>query len=146
MEKNSLIIKHNSSEGGGLFEEILSEKGWTKEVLPLYKGKTLPVSVKPYGLILIMGGPMSANDENRYPFLNKEIPFIRQILKLGKPVLGICLGAQLMAKSLGASVYPGPHKEIGWYFMNQTPSAKSDPPVFIVRPLFSGVPVAWGDF
>lgn len=127
MKKNSLIIKHNPSEGGGLFEKILREKGWTKEILPLYDGKALPVSVDSYGLILIMGGPMSANDEDRVPFLKKELPFIRQMLKLGKPVLGICLGAQLMAKSLGAQVYPGPYKEIGWYFLNQTPAAKSDP-------------------
>jgi GMP synthase (glutamine-hydrolysing) len=127
MEKNSLIIKHNSSEGAGLFEKILKEKGWEQEILPLYAGKAWPDSVDSYGLILLMGGPMSANDEDRYPFLKKEIPSIRQMLKLGKPVLGICLGAQLMAKALGARVYPGPHKEIGWYFLNQTPSAKSDP-------------------
>ena len=127
IEKKSLIIKHNPSEGGGLFEKILKEKGWEREILPLYAGKPLPDSVEPYDLILIMGGPMSANDEDRYPFLKKELPFIRQMLKLGKSVMGICLGAQLMAKSLGAKVYPGPHKEIGWYFLNQTPSAKSDP-------------------
>jgi GMP synthase (glutamine-hydrolysing) len=127
MEKHSLIIKHNSSEGAGLFEKILKEKGWDQDILPLYTGKELPDSVDSYDLILIMGGPMSANDEARYPFLKKELPFIRQGLKLGKPVMGICLGAQLMAKSLGAMVYPGPYKEIGWYFLNQTPSAKSDP-------------------
>ena len=127
MEKKSLIIKHNPSEGGGLFEKILKERGWEQEILPLYSGKVLPDSVDSYGLTLIMGGPMSANDEDRFPFLKKEIPFVRQMLKLGKPVLGICLGAQIMAKSLGARVYPGPHKEIGWYFLNQTPSAKSDP-------------------
>jgi GMP synthase (glutamine-hydrolysing) len=127
MKRNSLIIKHNSSEGGGLFEKILKEKGWEQEILPLYTGKAWPDSVDFYDLILLMGGPMSANDEDRYPFLKKELPFIRQVLKLGKPVLGICLGAQIMAKALGARVYPGPHKEIGWYFLNQTPSAKSDP-------------------
>jgi GMP synthase (glutamine-hydrolysing) len=127
MEKHSLIIKHNPSEGGGLFEKILKERGWEQEILPLYSDKVLPDSADSYSLILIMGGPMSANDEDRFPFLKKEIPFIRQMLKLGKPVLGICLGAQIMAKSLGARVYPGPHKEIGWYFLNQTPSAKSDP-------------------
>ena len=72
MKKNSLIIKHNPSEGGGLFEKVLREKGWTKEILPIYTEKAFPDSVEPYGLILIMGGPMSANDEDRYPFLKKE--------------------------------------------------------------------------
>lgn len=127
MERKALIIQHTPSEGGGLFEKILKEKDWTREILPLYQGKGLPGSMGPYDLVLIMGGPMSANDEEKHPFLKKELPFIRQVLKLGKPVLGICLGAQLMAKSLGARVYPGPHKEIGWYFLNQTPAARSDP-------------------
>jgi GMP synthase-like glutamine amidotransferase len=136
MDRNSLIIKHNPSEGGGLFEKILSEKGWTKEVLPLYAGKALPTSMKSYGLILLMGGPMSANDEDQYPFLRKELLFIRQALKIGRPVMGICLGAQLMAKSLGARVYPGPHKEVGWYFLNQTPAAKADPLFSLLDPCF----------
>jgi GMP synthase (glutamine-hydrolysing) len=136
MKKNSLIIKHNPSEGGGLFERILREKGWTKEVLPLYSGNALPVSTEPYSLIMIMGGPMSANDEEDYPFLKKELPFIRRILKLGKPVIGVCLGAQLMAKSLGAKVYHGPHKEIGWYFLNQTPAGKTDPLFSLLDPCF----------
>ena len=145
MEKNSLIIKHNPSEGGGLFEKMLKERGWEQEILPLYSGKVLPDSADSYGLILTMGGPMSANDEDRFPFLKKEISFIRQMLKLGKPVLGICLGAQIMAKSLGARVYPGPHKEIGWYFLNQTPSAKSDPLFSSIRLLLFGIPMAWGN-
>jgi len=104
MRRKSLIITHNPTEGGGLFETILKAKGWQHEILPLYAGKGLPESVESYDLILLMGGPMSANEEERYPFLKKELPFIRQVLKLGKPVLGICLGAQLMAKSLGARV------------------------------------------
>jgi GMP synthase (glutamine-hydrolysing) len=136
MKKRSLMFKHNPSEGGGVFETILREQGWKLETLPLYAGKELPDSIDPYDLILIMGGPMSANDEARHPFLKKELPFIRQVMKLGKPVLGICLGAQLMAKALGARVYPGPHKEIGWYFLNQTPSAKSDPLFTLLDPCF----------
>ena len=136
MEKNVLIIKHNATEGGGLFEKILKERGWAKETLPLYEGKEIPESMDLYDLFLIMGGPMSANDEEQYPFLKKELPFIRQLLKLGKPVLGICLGAQLMAKSLGAGVYPGPYKEIGWYFLTQTPSARSDPLFALLDPCF----------
>jgi len=136
MRRKSLIITHNPTEGGGLFETILKAKGWQHEILPLYAGKGLPESVESYDLILLMGGPMSANDEARYPFLKKELLFIRQVLKLGKPVLGICLGAQLMAKSLGARVYPGPHKEIGWYFLTQTPSARTDPLFSLLDPCF----------
>lgn len=136
MERKALIIQHTPSEGGGLFEKCLRNKGWTREILALYSGKGFPESMENYALLLIMGGPMSANDEENYPFLKKEILFIRQVLKLGKPVLGICLGAQLMAKSLGARVYPGPHKEIGWYFLNQTPSARTDPLFSVLDPCF----------
>jgi len=132
----ALIIKHNPTEGGGFFEDILREKGWTQQVLPLYAGEELPSSWDDYDLVLVMGGPMSANDEEQYPFLKKELPFIRQGLILGKPVLGICLGAQLMAKSLGAKVYPGPHKEIGWYFLSQSPSARTDPSFSLLDPCF----------
>jgi GMP synthase-like glutamine amidotransferase len=133
---NSLIIKHNPSEGGGLFEQILKEKGWNQDALSLYAGAEMPDSPDRYDLLLVMGGPMSANDEDQYPFIKKELPFIRQCLILGKPVLGICLGAQLMAKALGARVYPGPHKEIGWYFLSQTPSARTDPLFSLLDPCF----------
>ncbi|MEW6186387.1 MAG: gamma-glutamyl-gamma-aminobutyrate hydrolase family protein [Thermodesulfobacteriota bacterium] len=136
MKTKSLILMHNPTEGAGLFDTILKEKGWTREILPLFEGRSLPESTDEFGLILVMGGPMSVNDEDRFPFLKQEILFIRQMIKLGKPVLGICLGAQLMAKSLGARVYPGPHKEIGWYFLNQTPSGKADPLFSLLDPCF----------
>lgn len=127
MSKTALILQHTQEERGGLFEEILLEQGWKLEALPLFSGSSLPPSIKEFGLILVMGGPMSANDEQGHPFLKNEIPFIRRALKIGHPVLGVCLGAQLMAKAIGAKVYPGPHKEIGWYWLSQTPSARSDP-------------------
>jgi GMP synthase-like glutamine amidotransferase len=132
----ALIIKHNPSEGGGLFEDILREKRWGRKVLSLYAGEECPESWGGYDLGLIMGGPMSVNDDQRYPFFKKELLFIRQGLILGKPVLGICLGAQLMAKALGARVYPGPHKEIGWYFLSQTPSGRTDPLFSLLDPCF----------
>jgi GMP synthase (glutamine-hydrolysing) len=127
MSKTALILQHTPEERGGLFEEILLERGWNFEVLPLFSGAQLPPSTEKFGMTLVLGGPMSVNDDEGYPFLNREITFIKRALKLGHPVLGVCLGAQLMAKALGARVYPGPHKEIGWYWLSQTPSAKSDP-------------------
>ena len=136
MPKTALILQHTQEERGGLFEEILLEQGWKLEALSLFSGSSLPPSIKEFGLILILGGPMSANDEAGHPFLKDEIPFIRKALKIGHPVLGVCLGAQLMAKALGARVYPGPHKEIGWYWLSQTPSARSDPTFSRLDPHF----------
>ncbi len=136
MNKKALILQHTVSEGGGRWEILLRERGWTHETLRLDQGKELPVSVDPFGLILVLGGPMSANDQDQYPFLRKEIPFLRRMLKLGKPVMGVCLGAQLMAKALGARVYPGPYKEIGWYFLTQTPAGRADPLFSLLDPCF----------
>jgi GMP synthase (glutamine-hydrolysing) len=136
MEKTALILQHTPEERGGLFETILEEKGWALDVRPLFEGALLPTNLKDHGMVLIMGGPMSANDEASHPFLKEEIPFIRKALKIGHSVMGICLGAQLMAKALGARVYPGPHKEIGWYWLNQTPSAREDPLFSLLDPYF----------
>lgn len=136
MEKTALILQHTAEERGGLFENILQEKDWILDVRPLFSGAPLPASLQDYGMVLVLGGPMSVNDEKDHPFLKEEIPFIRMALKIGHPVLGICLGAQLMAKALGARVYPGPHKEIGWYWLNQTPSARSDPLFAHLDPYF----------
>jgi GMP synthase (glutamine-hydrolysing) len=136
MGKKALILQHTPEERGGLFEKILEEAGWVLDVRPLFTGVKLPDSLKEHGLVLILGGPMSANDEAFHPFIKEEIPFIRKALKIGHPVLGLCLGAQLMAKALGARVYPGPYKEIGWYWLNQTPSGRSDPLFSRLDPYF----------
>jgi GMP synthase (glutamine-hydrolysing) len=136
MNKAALILQHTIEERGGLFEEMLLEQGWALEVLPLFAGADLPASLNGFGLTLVLGGPMSANQEEDHPFLRKEIPFLRKALKTEEPVLGICLGAQLMAKALGARVLPGPHKEIGWYWLNQTPAARTDPLFSQLDPTF----------
>ena len=80
----------------------------------LYLGDELP-SIDDFDLLLIMGGPMSVNDENKYKWLANEKLFIKDAINKGKYVLGICLGAQLIANALGAKVKANPHKEIGWF-------------------------------
>jgi GMP synthase-like glutamine amidotransferase len=67
------------------------------------------------GLLIVMGGPMSVNDEPAFPWLRREKEFIRGAVERGVPVLGVCLGAQLIASALGAKIYKNPHKEIGWF-------------------------------
>lgn len=138
MSKTALILQHSPEVRGGLFEEILLEQGWKLEVLPLFLGSGLPSSPKGFGMILILGGPMSANDEEIHSFLKKEISFVRQALKVNHPVLGIGLGAQLMAKSLGATVCQGPFKEIGWFWINSNSPGQIGPVVFQSRPLLIG--------
>jgi GMP synthase-like glutamine amidotransferase len=74
-----------------------------------------------------MGGPMGVYEVDRHPFLRQEIKAIRRFIDAGKPVLGVCLGAQLTAAALGADVYPNKKKEIGWYPIDLTPEGKKDP-------------------
>jgi GMP synthase-like glutamine amidotransferase len=77
--------------------------------------------------IVILGGPMNVYEEDRYPFLREEDLFIKEAIQRGKTVLGICLGAQLIAKALGARVTKAPVKEIGWYDVSLTRAGSHDP-------------------
>ena len=70
---------------------------------------------------------MSANDGEKLPFIREELRLIEEALDAGVPILGICLGSQMLAKVLGAKVYPGPQKEIGWYPLWRRPEAEGDP-------------------
>lgn len=70
-----------------------------------------------FDLLVILGGPMSVYQEEDYPWLLKEKSFVKKAIEMGKKVLGICLGAQLIAECLGASVHRTPNKEIGWHKM-----------------------------
>ena len=76
--------------------------------------------------LVVMGGPMNVDQVEEHPFLAAEVPFLRRALAADVPVLGICLGSQLLAKALGAPVTVNPRKEIGWYTLDLTPAAAAD--------------------
>lgn len=101
------------------FEDIGSMSGWLVEngadinYTRFFVDPTLP-ELSGQDLIIAMGGPMSANDESALPWLRPEKQFIRDVVAQGIPVLGVCLGAQLIAAALGARVYGNAEKEIGW--------------------------------
>ncbi len=111
---NARILQHVPFEEAGSILDWLRRTGYAVEVTRLYEPHRLP-SPDQVDLLIVMGGPMSVNDEATLPWLTDELRFVRQMLQAGKPVVGICLGAQLMAKALGARVYPGPQREIGWF-------------------------------
>lgn len=108
-------FQHVPFEGLGSIEAWLSANDYTISATQFWSdGYTLP-DVDDIDFLIAMGGPMSVNDETTYPWLAAEKQFIREFIDGGKPVLGICLGAQLIASSLGAAVYPNKETEIGWY-------------------------------
>lgn len=116
-----LSIKNISCETLGSFEKLLLSDGYRiKEVLATKQ--TIPESIDNFDAVFILGGPMSAND--RFEYLLKEKQLIVNSLRLGIPVLGICLGSQLVAESCGGKVYPGAKKEIGWNFVDITDAGK----------------------
>jgi GMP synthase (glutamine-hydrolysing) len=120
-----LILKNVAGEGPGTIEDFLAERKVPFRVVEMYR-EDLP----PYAdmrTLVIMGGPMSVNEGSIYPYLAREEELVREFLEEGKSVLGICLGAQVMAKALGAKVYPGAEKEIGWYDIELRGEAIGDP-------------------
>jgi GMP synthase-like glutamine amidotransferase len=123
---NALIITHHPAEGPGLLEEILLERGWKLDEVGVWNSHSLP-DPTPFHLLVLMGGPISVNDDDLHPFLAQEKQFVRQWIEKGKATIGICLGAQLIAQCLGGRVYKGNREEIGWYEVNVTEEGRRDP-------------------
>lgn len=122
-----LVIRHDSVEGPGRIANALEAAGLFPRVVRVDKREPVPASAGDAPGLVVMGGPMGVYQAERYPHLTHEVRLIRQMLERGRPVLGICLGSQLLAHALGARVYPGPRKEIGWYDISLAPAAQDDP-------------------
>jgi len=114
------IFQHLSFEGPGNIQPWLRDHGFDI-TFTIFSEKELFPAISEIDFLVIMGGSMSVNDEDKYPWLIKEKHYIREFIANGKPVLGICLGAQMIASALGAKVYPMPHKEIGWFPVRGVP-------------------------
>jgi GMP synthase-like glutamine amidotransferase len=115
-------LQHVPFEGLGIIEEWADARGAEISCTCLFENELLPAMDAFDGLV-VMGGPMNIHDHDTHPWLVAEKKFIRQAIDAGKPVLGICLGAQLIADVLGAKVYPGLQKEIGWFPIQRTADA-----------------------
>lgn len=125
--KPVLVFRHVAHESLGVVEPALREAGLVYSYLNL--AREAPRSFDPHQLagLVVLGGSMNTDETERYPFLVPEVNWIRAAVEHDVPVLGICLGAQLLAKALGARVDRNPIKEIGWYEIAPTAAAADDP-------------------
>ncbi|MEJ2102154.1 MAG: type 1 glutamine amidotransferase [Desulfobacterales bacterium] len=120
------IIQHIYCETPGIIADCLQSAGIDMHFIRIFDGNPIPSNLDTQAGLIVMGGPMSVYDHGRFPFLLEEQRLIEQVLKEDKPLLGICLGSQLIAATLGAEVKSGGQKEIGWYPVSLTASAATD--------------------
>jgi GMP synthase (glutamine-hydrolysing) len=116
-----LAIRHVAFEHLGTLAPLLAGKGFRIRYLDAGLGELSTRAATDADLLVVLGGPIGADEEDRYPFLRDELDLLDRRLASGRPTLGICLGAQLMARVLGSRVYRGPAKEIGWGPLRLTP-------------------------
>lgn len=121
--KSVAIFRHVRIEGPGYLGEFLTEQGIPWQLICLDQGEALPESMEAYSGMVLMGGPMSVNDD--LPWIRPLLALIRDAVQRDIPLLGHCLGGQLISKALGAEVSRNPVKEIGWGEVMVTPGGEA---------------------
>ena len=122
-----LVIQHVPHEGLGTFGPVLKEAGCRLVACNASARRVVWPSLEGVDGLIVMGGPQSVYEQARYPFLKRELELLQQALKDGRPILGVCLGSQLLARALGATVKKIPQKEIGWFPLMRESAADCDP-------------------
>jgi GMP synthase (glutamine-hydrolysing) len=120
------VLQHHPAENLGAIADALESAALAWQYVRVFDGHPVPADMKGAGGLIVMGGPESVYQLDRYPYLRAEIALIENALEAGRPVLGVCLGSQLLAAALGANVRRAAHKEIGWYPVTLRPEARDD--------------------
>jgi GMP synthase (glutamine-hydrolysing) len=125
--KNCLALRHVGFENIGILEPLLRQRKWGVRYLEVGVEELNVHAVQDADLLIALGGPIGVYEEEAYPFIILETAAIAARVSCQQPTLGICLGAQFMAKALGAPVGPGPGKEIGWAPIELTAAGRASP-------------------
>lgn len=129
--RTAIAIRHVAFEDMGTFAAVLSERGIDLRYVDAGVDDLARLDSCAPDLLVILGGPIGAYEDESYPFILDEIRLLERRLAADLPTLGICLGAQMMARALGARVYPGPAKEIGWSPLTLTEAGRASPLVHL---------------
>jgi GMP synthase-like glutamine amidotransferase len=121
-----LILQHIEIEGPGYISKFFKEKHLQVKIIKPYRENIPQDVLKKTEALVILGGPMNVDEEKKYSFLKEEKKFIKKALKKNIPILGICLGGQLLARIGGAKVKKAPYEEIGWFKIKLTDEGKKD--------------------
>lgn len=119
-------ILHVQYEEPGYIQQWAQASGHELRITRTYQGDVLPETAD-LDMLVVMGGPQSVNDLQQYPYLRDEIQFVQHAIQQDKPVLGVCLGAQIIARALGAEVQKSPYKEVGLFPLELTVAGQQDP-------------------
>ena len=120
------VLQHHPVENLGGIADALEEAALAWQYVRVFDRAPIPATMKGAGGLIVMGGPEAVYQLDRYPYLRDEIRLIEQALEENKPILGVCLGAQLLAAASGAAVRRGESREIGWYPVRLAEAASED--------------------
>ncbi|WP_020559677.1 glutamine amidotransferase [Thiofilum flexile] len=135
--KSLIVLRHVPFEDLGVWEPLLIQRGYKVCYYDMGVDELEMLSPEQIDVLVVLGGPIGVYEQMSYPFLNAELQFIRERLQAQRPILGICLGAQLMAQALGATVDSMGHKEIGFTPLQLTDVGKTS----VLSGLTSDIPV-----
>jgi GMP synthase (glutamine-hydrolysing) len=139
MSRSCVVIRHVAFEDLGLLGPLLAARGYTPRWLEAGVDALDAPTLTAPDLVVVLGGPIGVYEADTYPFITAEIASIAARLEAEKPMLGICLGAQMMAAALGARVAPGPVKEIGWAALTLTAAGQNS----VLAPLAATPVLHW---
>ena len=126
MMKPVLVLQNDPHEGAGQLATLLSKRGIQQQTFHGYDADYAALKADRFSGLVVLGGAQSAYEVDRYGYLADEMNLCEEFMREGKPISGFCLGAQILARTLGSKVEPGEQKEIGWYDLSLTEAGASD--------------------